>query len=246
MISISKTKTRKQKHNDYINRYSGIPVDYEERLEWMVDYYKLSSNKMNEIINARSNTIDNLHYIEFVVQILLELPEGAERPRFRIVTRANASQYARSDPFVHIYTPNAQEDYKYMKNITDEELIVYDGLINTPCIIEYNAYFPTPSSFSITDIFLAEIGLKRPNISKPDWDNIGKKYCDMYNHNIWLDDAMVITGTVNKFYSILPRVEIYLKYLNVVYNKSQYNSIVKRKDYDGRELHYLDKDGHII
>lgn len=239
-------QNRKQKSEEYAKKYSDIPISYEERLAWMVDHYKLSPNKMDEIIEVRSRVLDNLYYIDYLIQVLLEVPEGAQRPRFRLINRSNASSYAKNDPFVHIYTPNAQEDHRYMKSITDEELLQYDGLINTPCIIEYNAYLPTPSYFNTTDIFLAEIGLKRPNIKKPDWDNIGKKYCDMYNHNVWLDDSMVVTGTVNKYYSILPRIEIYLKYLNAVYNKSQYNSIISRKDYDGRELHYLDNKGRII
>ena len=39
-------------------------------------------------------------------------------------------------------------------------------------------------------------------------------------------------GTVKKYYSILPRIEININFLNMVYNKYQYNAIVKRKDYD--------------
>ena len=30
-----------------------IPIDYEERLSWMVDHYNLSENKMNEIIEKK-------------------------------------------------------------------------------------------------------------------------------------------------------------------------------------------------
>ena len=54
----------------------------------------------------------------------------------------------------------------------------------------------------------------------------------MFNANVWLDDTLVIDGSVHRFYSILPRVEIQIKYLNMVYNKFQYNSIVNRKDYN--------------
>lgn len=240
-------KNRKQKNEEYNNKYGDIPISYEERLSWMVDKYNLSKQKMDQILLARDNTINNLRYTDYFIQILLEVPEGAQRPRFRVVNRSNASDYARAnDSFVHVYTPNAAEDHVYMKQLTEEGCDIYKGLLNTPCIIEYNAYLPTPKYFNVTDTFLSEIGLKRPNISKPDWDNIGKKYCDMYNHNIWLDDSMVITGTVNKYYSILPRIEIYLKYLNVVYNKSQYKSIIDRKDYDGSDIHYLDSYGNII
>lgn len=246
MFIKKKGNNRTQKREKYDEKYKGIPLNYEDRLDWMIDKYKLSSDKMEQIIRARDNSIMNLCYSDYMIQILAEEPEGASRPRFRVINRKNITEFARSSSFVHIYTPNAHDDQVYMRNLTEQELYAFDGLINTPCIIEYNAYFKTPTSFNITDTFLSEIGLKRPNISKPDWDNIGKKYCDMYNHNIWLDDSMVITGTVNKFYSILPRVEIYLRYLNVVYNKYQYNSIINRKDYDGREIHYLNHEGNIV
>ncbi len=211
----------------------------------MVDKYNLSQSKMNEIIEKRNNAIDNIFFYTCKVVQLLEEPEGTHRPRFRMIKKNNFNRAALVDKeFVHVYTPNAQDDFNYMRKITEEkELIDIDGLINTPCIIRYDAYYKTPTYFNTTDTFLAEIGLFRPSISKPDWDNLGKKYCDMYNHNIWLDDSLVMSGTVNKYYSIKPRVEITLWYMNCVYNKNQYNSIINRKDYDGMPLYYLDKTG---
>ena len=53
----------------------------------------------------------------------------------------------------------------------------------------------------------------------------------MYNSNVWIDDALTIRGEVLKYYSILPRVEIKLLYLNMVYNKHQYKRITSRKDF---------------
>ena len=50
----------------------------------------------------------------------------------------------------------------------------------------------------------------------------------MFNENIWLDDTLVIDGTVRRYYSIKPRVEVYLKFSNMLYNKHQYNSIKQR------------------
>ena len=238
-------KNRQQKQREYNQRYGDIPLDYEARLNYMIDKYKLSEKKMDEIANIKYNIQHNLYFFECKVVQLLEIPEGASRPRLRVINKRNFNREAINSPFVHVYTPNARDDHNYMKKLTNEELIQLDYLINTPCIVEYDAYIKTPSYYSITETFLAEIGLQRP-IAKPDWDNIGKKYCDMYNHNIWLDDLQVISGKVNKFYSILPRIEIKLKYLNCVYNKKQYNSIINRKDYDNGELHYLDTTGGLI
>lgn len=238
-------KNRKQKQKDYDIKYGDIPNDYYERLSWMIDTYNLSENKMMEIVNKRDAAMSNMFFYTCKVVQLFEEPEGTHRPRFRILKKGNFNQAAIFDKqFVHVYTPNAQDDFNYMRKITEEkELADLDGLINTPCIVKYDAYYKTPSYFNTTDTFLAEIGLFRPSISKPDWDNLGKKYCDMYNHNVWLDDSLVMTGTVNKYYSIKPRVEITLWYLNCVYNKAQYNAIINRKDYDGSPLYYLDKIG---
>ena len=233
------------KQEEYKKRYGDIPIDYHERLSWMVDKYNLSPKKMQQILDVKSMAIHNLYFFECKIVQLFEEPEGASRPKFRIINKSNYNREAINSQFVHVYVPNAGEDNAYMKRLTDSELLQLDHLINTPCVCEYNAYIKTPSNYNVTEMFLSEIGLFRPNISKPDWDNIGKKYCDMYNHNVWLDDSLVITGTVNKYFSILPRIEIKLKYLNAVYNKKQYNSIINRKDYNNNPLSYLDEKGMI-
>ena len=237
-------KSRKIKQEEYKRKYGNIPIDYNERLSWMVDCYKLSPQKMQEILDVKGNMIHNLFFFECKV-VLFEEPEGASRPKFRIINKSNFHKAAIGSQFVHVYVPHAGEDNAYMKKLSDSELIELDYLINTPCICEYNAFLKTPSNYNITETFLSEIGLERPNISKPDYDNIAKKYSDMYNHSVWIDDALVIDGIVRKYYSILPRVEINLKYLNAVYNKKQYNSIIRRKDYDNSPLHYLDEKGMI-
>lgn len=207
----------------YREKYSNIPLDLTERIEYMVDMYNLSQNKMNEIMTARNNMIDNMFYTDYKILILYEEPKGAKRPRYT-VSRNNFNTIAKSSDFVRVYSPDAQSDKVFMKRLIGSELDNINQMIYTPCEVRYDAYLPTPTSFSINQKFLAEIGLIRP-ISKPDWDNIGKKYSDMYNSTIWFDDRLVVDGSVHKFYSILPRVEIYLKYLNCLYNKQQYDSI---------------------
>lgn len=238
-------KNRKQKTNEYNEKYSGIPLDDNERLEYLIDKYNLTENKMNEILSKRDQMLQNLFFYECKVVQLLEIPEGSERPRFRILNKSNFNREAIMSQFVHVYTPHAAEDHTYMKRLCDDDLMNLDHLINTPCIVEYDAFYPIPSNIPVTDVFLSEIGLIRPVISKPDWDNLGKKYCDMYNHNIWLDDSLVYDGSVHKYYSVLPRVEIKLRYMNAIYTKQQYNKIIGRKDYDNGPIQYLDRYGRI-
>lgn len=229
-----KNKSRKQKQFEYEEKYGEIPIDYNERLNWMYEKYKLSDKKAKDILDKRMMMLNSLYYNDINL-VLFEVPEGTPRPRFRIINRNNFAQAAISNPnFVHVYSPNAKEDKLFMKRLVEYELQDLDklngSLISTPILLEYYTYYQTPNAFNIEDKFLAEIGLVRP-LAKPDWDNYGKKYSDMTNENIWLDDSFVIEGTVKKFFSILPRIEIKIKYLNLLYNKYQYNNITKRKDF---------------
>lgn len=66
----------------------------------------------------------------------------------------------------------------------------------------------------------------------PDYDNIGKCYTDMLKNNIVLDDDIFWSGTVNKFYSVTPRVEITIRYIkshesNYIYKKLKHRKSVK-------------------
>lgn len=222
--------SRKQKHQKYLARYSDIPLDYEERLAWMYDKYKISASDQQAILEARDQMLNQLSYKTIHI-VLYEEPEGAKRPRTRIINRGNVLQAARTSDFVHIYSPGAAENNNYMRRLVDEqEIIQLEQLICTPCDVRFCAYFKTPSYYNKTETFLAELGLERP-ITKPDHDNIAKLYSDMYNSTVWIDDALTIHGETFKYYSILPRVEITLMYLNMLYNKHQYNQVVNRKDF---------------
>ena len=240
-------KTRKQKAKEYQEKYGRIPIDYYERLNWMIDEYNLSTQKMDEILIKRQNVLNNLFWFDYNVMELLEEPEGQSRPRVRIL-RSNYNQLAMANSqLIHVYVPGSGQDQQYMRRLVGEELHQIDKFICTPCDIEYNIFLKTPSNMNITDIFLCEIGLFRPPFAKPDWDNIAKKYCDMYNHNVWLDDALVIDGSVHKYYSILPRVEIKLRYLNCVYTRNFHSAMINRKDFDtNQNLNYLDRKGELV
>lgn len=224
-------KTRKQKSTEYEAKFGNIPIDYESRLSWLYDKLKISDQQAFEILNKRDMMIRDLSYYDTNI-ILFEVPEGSPRPRFRLVNRSNLSNMAMSNPsFIHVYSLTGREDNMYMKRLmSQEDFTALDSMICTPCIIDINAFLKTPSYYNREDIILAEIGLHRP-ISKPDWDNLGKKYSDMFNANVWLDDTLVIDGSIHRYYSVLPRVEIRLRYLNMVYNRHQFKNITHRSDY---------------
>ena len=226
-----KRKTRKQKEEIYREKYGDIPIDYEERLAWMYDTFHITENKANQILDARNQMFYFMYYKLFRI-ILFEEPEGTPRPRFRLINRQNFANTAiNNGSFVHVYSINAHEDNVFMKRLMNEEIYELQDLIYQPCDVQYNVFFKTPSYYNTEQKILAEIGLDRP-INKPDWAPIGKKYSDMYNGNVWVDDSCVVSGTVNKFYSILPRIEINLNFLNCLYNKHQAKSMQKRTPQD--------------
>ena len=236
---------RNDKAKNYIDKYGHIPKGNNERLWWLIDSMKLSPSKMQSIIKKETNMKMFLTYYDYKI-ILYEDPEGAKRPRFRLINTKNYMSAAKSSEFIHVYSPNAAEDHNYMHRLVDSELDNLFQFIQTPCRICINTYSKTPSYFSNSDVILAEIGLHRP-ITKPDWDNIGKKYSDMFNANVWLDDQMVQDGEVHKYFSILPRVEIFVRYLNFVTNKKQYDQITNRSDYrENYSISYLNGNGEPV
>ena len=213
----------------YESKYSEIPRDYIERLSWMYDKYHITKAKAEEILRAKYNILSSLYYSDDILVVLYEEPEGSPRPRARYVNKSNLTSYAKSDPgYIQVYSLTGASDRKFMKRLIDDnDLMKLDHLICTPCDVEYNTFSKTPSSYNTINTFLSEVGIIRP-ISKPDFDNMEKKYADMYNGNVWIDDALVQDAAIHKYYSILPRVEIRLKFLNLLYTKYQYEQIIKR------------------
>ena len=230
-------KTRKQKAKQYEQEYGDIPKDYLERLDWMYNKYHMNINKAAQILKIRDHMLQTIHFEKEFFIVLYEEPEGTPRPRARLVDLVST---VKSNPRIQIYSLTGKADNMFMKKLLEDKEI-YDlqqNLIYTPCFVEYTTYHKTPSCYSIEDKYLAEIGMYRP-IGKPDFDNIEKKYADMYNGNIWLDDMLVVSAKIEKYYSILPRIEISLHYLNMLYNKHQYKQIQPRIE---QEVQYYKKE----
>ena len=47
---------------NYKNKYRNIPLDYKERLEWMCNKYKISTNDMDYILYERDRRMNSLYY----------------------------------------------------------------------------------------------------------------------------------------------------------------------------------------
>lgn len=212
-----------------------IPKDYQERINWIIDTYKISDTKLKDIIDTKNKMLQQMYYMPELFVVIYEIPEGSPRPRARFIKSKgnNILANARSNPgFIHVYSITGAADKKFMQEFkTNSDFDFLESLIYTPCSVKYDAYFKTPSIFNSKEKMLAELGMIRP-LSKPDFDNVEKKYSDMYTGNIWVDDSIVIESNFNKYYSELPRIEITLRYMNMLYNKYQYKSVSKRLGLD--------------
>lgn len=232
-------KTKKQKMMEYEEKYSHIPKGYVQRLEYLYDTLDIDDKKSDEILAARNAIITSTYWTTLRI-VIYEIPEYTPRPRARIIHRAGiVNAVTGGSDFIQVYSITGRQNREFMKMFTAENVHELDQLLCTPCDIEYKVYFPTPSYYNKVQKFLAEIGLDRPLI-KPDFDNIEKSYADSFTGNIWIDDIIVVDATIRKYYSILPRVEIDLKYSNQLYNFHQYKSMIKRKDFtEGMEVKYF-------
>lgn len=212
-----------------------IPKDYQERINWIIDTYKISDAKLKDIIDTKDKMLQQMYYMPELFVVIYEIPEGSPRPRARFIKSKgnNILANARSNPgFIQVYSITGAADKKFMQEFkTNNDFDFLESLIYTPCSVKYDAYFKTPSIFNSKEKMLAELGMIRP-LSKPDFDNVEKKYSDMYTGNIWVDDSIVIESNFNKYYSELPRIEITLRYMNMLYNKYQYKSASKRLGLD--------------
>lgn len=188
---------------EYNEKYGDIPEEYEERLEILLS--PITTEKRKNILLDSIDKVRNINWItkKFVIYIL---PKATPRPRL-----------GKSGVF---YVKGAKDNKKFFKKyIEDEDL----NIITTPTKFKCESFFPTPSSMNQIEKILAEIGLIRP-ISKPDWDNVGKAYCDMLQGLLLYDDSLIIEGISKKYYSMKPRIEITISYMeehDSVYNNKK-------------------------
>jgi Holliday junction resolvase RusA-like endonuclease len=72
------------------------------------------------------------------------------------------------------------------------------------------AYFSIPKSKSNKQAYRMSMGEERP-VKKPDWDNVGKIISDALNGLAYHDDSQIVRAAVEKWYSLEPRVEVWIR-----------------------------------
>jgi Holliday junction resolvase RusA-like endonuclease len=120
-------------------------------------------------------------------------------------------KFARYGNFVKAYTPqdtiNAEQDFKY-QSLRYRPQTPIIGAIS----LKIDTYRPMQKGMSKKKQELAKAGILRPTV-KPDWDNLAKLVCDAMNGIFYKDDNQIVCCIVNKYYSDIPRIEIFLETL---------------------------------
>ena len=166
---------------------------------------KEANDKIRGIVAAFVDVYKEIRWKKVRIEIP-RTPEPSHRPRL--------SGY-------RVYVPGAAKNQRYFNN---HVLPTLKGLfITTPCKIELDIYCQTPKSFSKTQKIIAEMGLLRPWVNTGDVDNFEKAVYDMMQPNekrghigIMENDCLIIESHTNKYYSITPRYELTIYYMNEI------------------------------
>lgn len=187
----------KESIKEYLDKFEDVPRKFKDRLSYIVEKYNLTPKHLKKIEDSLNmlNEFDMYEEFSFVLYVI---PKPSPRPR---IVRGGK----------HCYVPGADDDRELFNQYLDSLGDKRPPIITTPCEIFLDYYLEIPNSMKKTDIMLAELKYIRP-ISVPDVDNVAKKYIDMTQKSLLLNDSLIVGAYIQKYYSILPRVEIRIRY----------------------------------
>ncbi len=161
-----------------------------------------ASNSVKQNVSSILAVYTNIKWkkIKFTIPLI---PEPSHRPRL--------CGY-------RVYVPGAAKNQSFFDRNVRPKL---NGLfIDTPCKIEADIFCKTPMSFTKTQTILAEQRVLRPWVNTGDVDNYDKAIYDMMQPNekrghvgIMENDCLIIESKSNKYYSLNPRYEITITYM---------------------------------
>lgn len=211
---MSKKKNSIQEALDYHEKYGAIPKDYMERLSWLYHDVGFTEkqllsllDKIDELANVQWNEVKYIFYMT---------PKPSPRPRY-------------SSNTFHFYVGGARINKEIMENFVQQHSDM-ECVISTPCSLNAEVFMPTPVGMNITEKIAAELGIIH-NVNAPDWDNLGKAYCDMIQDVLVSNDSLVFEGRVHKGYSILPRIEVTVRFMKTYDCKYNKRTVESRKSF---------------
>ena len=187
----------RKEDREYEQKYGDIPNDQLGRISYILGK-RASNKKYNDMIAREAKKIRRIK-TKKVSFTMWKIVKPSPRPRFN-----GRGQYIKT------YVPHAKDNGYWFAEFCKENELPF---IDTPCILNMTIYEKTPSSFSIKNKVLAELGVIRPWKRTGDFDNYAKGIADCIQHGMLADDCLVVESTQKLFYSIKPHADIEIIYL---------------------------------
>lgn len=181
----------------YEQEFGHIPNDMIDRIAYILGK-RATDKKFNEAIQKEARKIKRIKW-KSVNFTMWKIIKPSARPRAR-----------RQNGYISMYVPRAHENGEWFEKFAKENNLPF---IETPCIFNLEVYEKTPSSFSIKNKVLAELGLIRPWKRTGDFDNYAKSVADAIQHGMLKDDCLIVESTISLKYSAKPRSEVEIKYM---------------------------------
>lgn len=182
----------------YEQEYGHIPDTQIDRITYILGK-KANNVKYNEMIALEAKKIKRIK-TKTIKFTMWKIVKPSPRPRF-----------SRRGGYIKTYVPHARENGDWFQGFAEENKL---PIIETPVVsLIMNVYEKTPSSFSIKNKVLAELGLIRPWKRTGDFDNYAKGIADAIQHGMLKDDCLVVGSRQELYYSIKPHADIEITYL---------------------------------
>ncbi len=130
---------------------------------------------------------------------------------WRVLKPSARPRANRRGAYIRMYVPRARENGDWFEEFFNKNDL---PKIETPCTMNMSIYEKTPTSFSMKNKVLAELGVLRPWKRTGDFDNYAKAIADMVQHGMLKDDCLIIESTQKLFYSIKPHVDVEITFMN--------------------------------
>lgn len=180
---------------EYNEKYGDVPNTHEDRIKYILNMKKTKASFMNDVETMKKK-LGRIKWKSYSFSIDM-IPQATQRPRHTFTGRT--------------YVPHAAERADLFENFILPNLID-PPIISTPCMVYINFFERTPNSFSQMKRILAE-EKRLPNTTIRDIDNMLKAVLDFIQHGMLTNDNKVFVADVGKWYSMKPRIEITIKYM---------------------------------
>ncbi len=128
-------------------------------------------------------------------------PKGQGRPRSHIVKTRDGRQ------FIAVYKDAASRTYEEALALTAKTVMKSRPPLEGPLVVEVDAIFAVPPSWSMKQRDAALAGVVRP-IGRPDIDNVLKSVLDGLANVVFRNDSQIVLATVEKRYGERPMLFI--------------------------------------